>query len=74
MSKEEMRNVMKIQPFKPFSIHTTGGESIVVPHPDYLFFPPESVENTTFVVYDQENRFHILDLNQVAELREHKST
>ena len=73
MNADEIRNVMKLRPFKPFTLHTTRGGSILVPHPDYVLFPSPRVQTTTFVVYDQENRFHMLDINQVAELREHRS-
>ena len=72
MTAEEIRNTMKLRPFKPFTIHTTGGEAILVPHPDYVLFPSPRVQTTTFVVYDQDNRFHMLDVQQVAELRGHK--
>jgi len=73
MTANDIRNIMKVHPFEPFTIHTTGGESILVPHPDYVLFPPSSVQTTTFVVYDQQNQFHMLDIEQVGEVREHRS-
>jgi len=64
MSIDEIRNAMHRQPFLPFTIHTAGGQSFLVRHPDFIATAPTG---RMISVYDDEGH-HLLDTHMVTQL------
>jgi hypothetical protein len=44
---------------QPFTIRMADGKEYLVPHPDYISFPPKS---PCVIVYDDSGRFFVLPL------------
>jgi hypothetical protein len=53
-------------PFRPFQLHLTNGESLPIPHPEYLALPPER-GTELFVVWVGPN-WNLVDAGQVARV------
>jgi len=66
MTVEQLRLARQTRPFKPFDICLADGQRIPVPHPDFLFAPPEAFR--TFVVYRNPEAYQIVDLLLVTTL------
>jgi hypothetical protein len=65
MTIEQLRAVRESNPFRPFTIHLGDGQSLRVPHRDYLSMSPGG---RTVIVYQTDEAFSILDLLLVTEL------
>jgi hypothetical protein len=65
MTIDQIRNVHRAQPFRPFAIHVADGRVIEVPHQDFLSHSPTG---RTIIVYHGDESFSILDLLLVTEL------
>ena len=68
MTIEQIRNIHRAQPFRPFAIHVADGRVIEVPHPDFLSHSPTG---RTIIVYHGDESFSVLDLLLVTELEVH---
>jgi len=68
MTIEQLRNVHRAQPFRPFTIHLADGRDVLVPHPDFLSHSPAG---RTIIVYHTDDSFSVLDLLLVTELEVH---
>jgi len=55
---EDLREVIRTQPFRPFAIVAADGARIRVDHPEWILVRSDR----SAVVYDQEERLHILDV------------
>ena len=64
MSIDEIRHAMHQQPFLPFTVHTAGGQSFLVRHPDFIATSPAG---RLFTVWDDAGH-HILDVGFVTQL------
>ena len=66
MTKEHLRELWEAEPFRAFKINFVDGKETDVPHPDYLFFVPES--EIIFAVNRQngKQRFRFLTADQIA--------
>jgi hypothetical protein len=69
MSPEMVRKRLAASPFRPFELWLNSGQVVRVPHPEFAFLPPKPNE-WDFVVYDEDRAFNIIDLAQVAALKE----
>lgn len=65
MTVEQLRNVHRAQPFRPFTIHMGDGRAFLVRHPDFLSHSPTG---RTVIVYQDDENFSILDLLLVTKL------
>jgi hypothetical protein len=68
MTIEQLRNVHRAQPFRPFTIHMGDGRSFFVKHPDFI---SRSETGRTVVVHGPDESFSVLDLLLVTELEVH---
>ncbi len=59
MTVQQLREVHKAAPFRPFTVHMADGRSFHVPHPDFLWVPPAG---RTVWVYGEGEAAHILDV------------
>ena len=69
MSPEIVRARLEATPFRPFELWLNSGQVVRVPHPDFAFMPPKP-NQWDVVVYDEDRTFSIIDLGQVAGLKE----
>ncbi len=67
MTLDQLRNLLKTSPFRPFVIHLADGREFRVHHPDFLSISPTG---RTIIVYPQpdSDAFSILDKLLVTEL------
>jgi hypothetical protein len=68
MTVEQLQNVHRAQPFRPFTIHMGDGRSFLVRHPEFLSHSPSG---RTIIVHHDNDAFSILDLLLVTELEVH---
>ena len=69
MSPDQVRKRLAAVPFRPFALCLSSGERVSVPHPDFALIPPKP-NDWEIVVFDQDHAFNIIDLAQVASLKE----
>lgn len=65
MNVRELRQINLANPFRPYTIRTSDGQTVHVPHPDYMLIAPSG---DTLVVYDQDGLMHIIDTDQISKL------
>ncbi len=70
MTIEQLRNMHRAQPFRPFTIHVADGKKLLVPHPDFLSHSPTG---RTIIVHHLDDSFSIIDLLLVTELEVHST-
>jgi hypothetical protein len=68
MTIEQLKEVHQTRPFQPFTVHLADGKQIYVRHNDYLARSPSG---RTFVVYQDNDSFSIVDLLLVTRLEVH---
>lgn len=65
MTVEQLRGLLKAQPFQAFTIHLADGRHISVLHPEYTVLAPSG---RTAIVYQPNDEFNIVDLLLVTDL------
>lgn len=65
MTTEQLANAYQTKPFRPFTIHLADGRSLPVSSQEFIMAPQSS---RTFVVYQPDGCFHIIDLLLVTGL------
>jgi hypothetical protein len=65
MTVQQLDNIHRAQPFRPFTIHMGDGRSFEVPHPEFLSRSPSG---RTVIVYGPEENFSVLGLLLMTEL------
>ena len=65
MTAAELRDMPKAQPFRPFSVKTTDGDTHRVEHPDYALISPAKTE---VVIYDKDGHFRHVAMNYIVSL------
>ncbi len=65
MTKDAIQNVLRAQPFKPFSLRVTNGTLVPVPHPDFIFI---SQGGRTAIINRGGEKFSIVDLGLVTTI------
>jgi hypothetical protein len=68
MTVQQLDNLHKAKPFRPFTIHRGDGRSFEVRHPDFLSRSPSG---RTVIVYAEDERFSVLDLLLLTKLEIH---
>ena len=71
MTIEQIRKAYQAKPFRQFSIHLADGREIPVLSPEFILAIPTS---RTFVVYQENDAFNIIDLLLVTDLEFKSST
>jgi hypothetical protein len=62
----QIREALRAQPFRPFTLRLSDGQVYPVRHPDFLMLPP--VPRGREMVYWTDAEMHLIDLGLVAEL------
>jgi len=65
MTIQQLRQVWKSEPFKPFTIHLADGRDVPVEHQEFLLPSPSG---RTVIVYQPDDTFNVIDLLLVADL------
>jgi hypothetical protein len=65
MTVEQLKQVWKAEPIRPFTIHLADERDIAVTHRDFLMPSPSG---RTAIVYQPDDSFNIIDLLLVTEL------
>ena len=59
--------MLRSQPFKPFLVKTTDGDTFEVDHPDYAMV---SRSNTEVAIFDTEDHFRLVALKHIVSLEQ----
>jgi hypothetical protein len=65
MRISEIRDVLRAQPFRPFTIHLADGREFPIEHVDFLLI---SRSGRSFVVADATGGYQIIDAAMVTNL------
>jgi len=68
MTVDQLTNVLRAKPFRPFTIHLGDGRAFLVRHPEFLSRSPSG---RTIIVHQDDDSFSILDMLLVTELEVH---
>ncbi len=61
---DELRQMIVAQPFRPFDLRTTDGDTFHVFHPDYCMISPRG---GTAIIYQREDEGHtVINLHNVV--------
>ena len=60
-----LRSILNAQPFQPFVVKTTDGDTFRVSHPDFTMISPVDTE---VIFYDKDGHFHIVAMNHIVSL------
>lgn len=66
MTTDQLRNVWKAEPFRPFIIHLAEGRQVEVRHPEFL---SRSQSGRSIIVHQADESFNIIDLLLVTDLK-----
>ena len=66
MTVEELRRMLRAQPFRPFDIHLADGRSLPVPHSEFVAIAPPG---RTIGVAHEDGTIEMLDLLLVTSLK-----
>ena len=69
MTIEQLRNIHRATPFRPFTIHMGDGRTFLVKGRDFLSHSPSG---RTVIVHVDDDNFSILDLLLMTEIEVHK--
>jgi hypothetical protein len=70
MTANEFRDMLRAQPFRPFLVKTTDGDTHRVEHPDYALVSPSKTE---VVIYDRDGHFRHVAMNHIVSLEPHRN-
>ncbi len=59
MIAEDIRRLLREEPFEPFEIHLVNGRSLRVPHRDFVWIPPKHVR--TVYVIDEDGYVELVN-------------
>lgn len=65
MTIEQLRNVIRASPFRPFTMKLADGSRLRVKHPEFVSFSPAG---RTAIVWSEGDSFEIVDLLLVASI------
>jgi len=65
MTIQQLRELWKAEPFRPFTIHLADGREIPVRHREFLMPSPSG---RTMIVYQPDDSFNVIDLLLVTDL------
>lgn len=66
MKADELRNLLKKQPFQPFVIHLPEGRQVRVAHHDFALLTPDG---RTLVAYETDTSLNIIDVLLISSIQ-----
>jgi hypothetical protein len=65
MTAEKFQDMLRAQPFRPFLVKTTDGDTFRVEHPDFALISPKKRE---VVIFDKDDHFRFVAMNHIVTL------
>ena len=65
MTTDQLRQLWRAEPFRPFTIHLADGRNVPVRHAEFLMPSPSG---RTVIVYQPNDSFNVIDLLLVTDL------
>ncbi len=65
MRIEQLKNMLRAQPFRPFTIHLPEGRSVPVVHHDFALLSPDG---RTLFAYGPDSSFNMIDVMLIASI------
>jgi hypothetical protein len=65
MTAAKFRDMLNANPFRPFLVKTTDGDTHVVHHSDFALASPADTE---VVIYDKDDHFRHVAMNHIVSL------
>jgi hypothetical protein len=69
MRQEQIRDLIRRQPFQPFTIHLPEGRTVEVWHHDFAM---QSPDGRVLVVFDRNGIADYIDIMLIASIRMHR--
>ena len=66
MTVEDMRALLRMQPFSAFNLHLSDGRTFEIQHPDYRLVPPE--RSAIVFVFHRGGTWDIVYLRQITRI------
>ena len=66
MRTEQLRDLLRAQPFRPFTIHLPEGRAVQVVHHDFALLSPDG---RTLVAYGPDSSFDVIDVMLIARIQ-----
>jgi hypothetical protein len=65
MRQEQVRELLRAQPFRPFTIHLPEGRTVQVVHHDFALLSPDG---RTLLAYGPDSSFNMIDVMLIASI------
>jgi hypothetical protein len=65
MTIDDVRNAIRAEPFKAFTIHLSDGQAHAVEHPEFVLAPERA---RTIVVYQPGDGYNHVDVRMITSL------
>ena len=65
MTARKFRDMLTAQPFRPFLVKTTDGDTFRVEHNDFALVNPPDTE---VIIYDKDGHFRFVAINHIVTL------
>jgi hypothetical protein len=65
MNLEEIRNALRAEPFRPFTLHLADGRQVPVKHSEFALISPSG---RTVVVYQPDESSNVIDILLVTDI------
>jgi len=72
MSADELRTLLRANPFQPFTVYLPRDKPFTVPHPDFAALTPPG--RTLIVLHGEDNGFDLLDVPLISRVEVHQAT
>jgi len=66
MRHEQIRELLRSQPFRPFTIHLPEGRTVEVVHHDFALLSPDG---RTLIAYGPDSSFNMIDVMLIASIQ-----
>jgi hypothetical protein len=66
MRTEQLRDMLRAQPFRPFTIYLPEGRAVQVVHHDFALLSPDG---RTLVAYGPDSSFDVIDVMLIASIQ-----
>ena len=65
MTSDDIRDMLRAKPFRPFQLNLADGDSVQVVHPDFAIISPNG---ETVVAYTRDNHMKMIDVMLIASI------
>jgi len=74
MTFEQLREIHQARPFQPFRLQMANGDEVAVPHPEFLWFPPQARRSVRVATSDETTKLIDVPLVVSIEVGNEKAT